>query len=45
MSRRQRAGAAALAQMALDDPQQAMQHGADRPRLALQVPDHLAAGD
>ena len=30
-----RAGTAALAQMGLDDAQHAMQHGADRPRLAL----------
>jgi hypothetical protein len=30
-----RASAAALAQMGLDDAQQDMQHGADRPRLAL----------
>jgi alpha-D-ribose 1-methylphosphonate 5-triphosphate synthase subunit PhnI len=33
-----RAGAAALAQMGLDDAQQDMQHGADRPRLAPQIP-------
>jgi hypothetical protein len=33
-----RAGAAAPAQMGLDDAQQDMQHGADGLRLALQVP-------
>lgn len=33
-----RAGAAALAQMGLDDAQKDMQHDADRPRLAPQVP-------
>ncbi len=35
---RLRAGAAAPAQMGLDDAQQDMQYRADRPRLALQVP-------
>ena len=35
---RVRAGAAALAQMGLDDAQQDVQHGADRLRLALQIP-------
>jgi hypothetical protein len=32
-----RAGATALAQMGLDDAQQDMQYGADRPRLALHL--------
>ena len=34
---RVRAGFAAPAQIGLDDAQQAMQHGADRPRLALHL--------
>jgi len=32
-----RAGVAALAQMGLDDAQQEVQHGAERPRLALRL--------
>lgn len=36
-----RAGAAALAQRGLDDAQQDVQHRADRPRLAFQIPAQM----